>query len=49
VTQHPQPSATPEAERLPWAAPALKKGRIGAETANVGGRNFDGNMRGTNS
>jgi hypothetical protein len=47
--QESQPSTPPEAARLPWAAPVLKQGRIGAETANIGGRRFDGTVRGTNS
>jgi hypothetical protein len=35
--------------RQPWVKPVLKKGEIGVETADVGGRNFDGTARGTRS
>jgi len=44
----PECSASPE-RRQPWVKPVLKKGEIGLETANVGGRFFDGTARGTRS
>jgi hypothetical protein len=40
---HPLTSPCPTAPdaRLPWQAPVLKKGSIGAETSDLSGRRFD--------